>query len=192
LPDGDPAGSLGLFGGAFDPPHRGHVELLRQARSQLRLGRVLVLVVADPGHKHVDTPADIRLRLARAAFPEDEVVLDPHRRTVDTLRANPEWRDPVFLIGADEFCALPTWREPKAVLALARLGVATRPGFPPDRLAAVLDDLDASERVSFFEFEPTPVASSDLRARLGRGEDVDGDVPAGALRIILDERLYAR
>jgi nicotinate-nucleotide adenylyltransferase len=192
LRDVGPEGLLGLFGGAFDPPHRGHVELLRQARSQLRLERVIVLVVADPGHKHVDTPADIRLRLARAAFPEDEVVLDAHRRTVDTLRANPEWRDPVFLIGADEFCALPTWKEPRAVLALARLGVATRPGFPPDRLAAVLRELDASGRVSFFELEPTPVASSELRARLGRGEDVDGDVPAGALRIILEERLYAR
>lgn len=192
MPDGDSEGPLGLFGGAFDPPHRGHVELLRQARRQLRLERVIVLVVADPGHKHVDTPAEMRLRLARAAFPDDEVVLDPHRRTVDTLRANPEWRDPVFLIGADEFCALPTWKEPRVVLALARLGVATRPGFPPDRLAAVLRDLDASERVSFFDLEPTPVASSELRARLHRGEDVDGDVPAGALRIILDEHLYTR
>jgi nicotinate-nucleotide adenylyltransferase len=187
LPDG-----LGLFGGAFDPPHRGHVELLDQARRQLGLDRMIVLVVADPGHKAVDTPAEARLRLARAAFPEDEVVLDTHRRTIDTLRAHPEWTEPVFLIGADEFCAFPTWKEPDRVLELARLAVATRPGFPRERIEAVLAGLATPERVSFFELEPTPVASSDLRARLERGDDVDGDVPPAALAIIRAEHLYAR
>jgi nicotinate-nucleotide adenylyltransferase len=187
-----PDGALGLFGGAFDPPHRGHVELLRQARERLGLGRIVVLVVADPGHKHVDTPAAARLRLARAAFPDDEVVLDPHRWTIDTLRAHPEWSAPVFLIGADEFCAFPAWKEPDRVLELARLGVATRPGFPDDRFQAVLAGLARPERVSFFALEPTPLASSELRARLERGEDVDGDVPAAALAIIQAERLYAR
>lgn len=187
-----PDDRLGLFGGAFDPPHRGHVELLRQARAQLGLEHVIVLVVADPGHKHVDTPADVRLRLAQAAFPDAEVVLDDHARTVDTLRAHPEWSDPVFLIGADEFCAFASWKEPDEVLRLARLGVATRPGFPRDRLDAVLETLAAPGRVAFFELEPTPVASSELRVRLGAGEDVDGDVPAAALAIIRAEHLYLR
>jgi nicotinate-nucleotide adenylyltransferase len=188
----DTQSPLGLFGGAFDPPHRGHVELLRQARAQLGLERVIVLVVADPGHKRVETSADVRLRLARAAFPDDEVILDRHPRTVDMLRAHPEWSAPVFLIGADEFCAFGTWKEPDEVLRLARLGVATRPGFPRDRLDAVLSELDAPDRVAFFELEPTPVASSDLRARLADGDDVDGDVPAAALAIIRAECLYTR
>jgi len=188
----DAQAQLGLFGGAFDPPHRGHVELLRQARSQLGLDRVVVLVVADPGHKQVETSADVRLRLARAAFPDDEVLLDRHPRTVDMLRAHPEWSGPVFLIGADEFCAFATWKQPDEVLRLARLGVATRPGFPRDRLDAVLSELAAPDRVMFFDLEPIPVASSDLRARLVDGEDVDGDVPAAALAIIRAEHLYTR
>ena len=78
---------LGLYGGAFDPPHRGHVELARRAKQELGIDRLLVLVVAAPGHKPVATPAETRLRLARAAFPDDEVMLDEHPRTVDTLRA---------------------------------------------------------------------------------------------------------
>ena len=186
----DDGAALGLFGGAFDPPHRGHVELLDQARAQLRLERVVVLVVADPGHKHVETEADVRLLLARAAFPNDEVVLDPHPRTVDTLRAHPEWVDPVFLVGADEFCAFPTWKEPDAVLRLARIGVATRPGFPRKRLDAVLRELSSPDRVRFFPIQPTPIASSELRARLAAGRDVDGDVPAAVLSIIRAEHLY--
>jgi nicotinate-nucleotide adenylyltransferase len=67
---------IGLFGGSFDPPHRGHVELARRAKEELGLGPLRVLVSADPGHKHVDTPAAVRLRLAQAAFPDDEVSLD--------------------------------------------------------------------------------------------------------------------
>ena len=45
--------SLGLFGGVFDPPHSGHVALVATAKAALRLDRVIVVVVADPGHKQV-------------------------------------------------------------------------------------------------------------------------------------------
>ena len=181
---------LGLYGGAFDPPHRGHVELARRAKQELGLDRLLVLVAAAPGHKPVVTPAEARLRLARAAFPDDEVVLDEHARTIDTLRAHPEWVDPVFLIGADEFCDFPSWHEPDQVLERTRLAVATRPGFPRERLDGVLAQLRQPERVQFFEIEPTPVASSDLRARLAAGADIGADVPSEVDRIIRADGLY--
>jgi nicotinate-nucleotide adenylyltransferase len=177
---------VGLFGGAFDPPHRGHVELARRAKEVLGLDRLIVLVAADPGHKHVETPAEIRLRLTRAAFPDDEVILDKHARTIETLRAHPEWSDPVFLIGADQFCDFPAWEEPDAVLELARLAVATRPGFPPGRLDQVLSGLAHPERVLFFEIDPTPVSSSGLREQL-----VEADVPSAVADIIRRESLYA-
>jgi nicotinate-nucleotide adenylyltransferase len=186
-----PEPGLGLFGGAFDPPHRGHVALLATARRELGLGRVIVLVAADPGHKDVDTPAHVRLRLARAAFPGEQVELDPYARTIDLLHAHPEWTDAVFLIGADQFCDLPQWKQPDEVVRLVRLAVATRPGFPRERLDGVLNGLAQPERVIFFELDPTPVASRDLRAELASGSDVDGDIPPGALRIIRDEHLYA-
>src|SRR5581483_4467022 len=134
-------------GGAFDPPHRGHVEVARRAKEELGLERLLVLVSARPGHKDVVTPADARLRLARAAFPDDDVQLDDHARTIETLEAHPEWSDPVFLIGADEFCDFLSWRRPNDVLERTRLAVATRPGFPRERLEQVLARLERPERV---------------------------------------------
>lgn len=183
---------VGLYGGSFDPPHRGHVELARRAKEELGLERLVVLVSADPGHKHVETPADLRLRLARAAFPDDDVLLDTDARTVDTLRAHPEWRDPVFLIGADEFCDFRSWKDPDDVLRLTRLAVATRPGFPRDRLEGVLEQLDEPSRVLFFEIEPLPISSRDLRARLAEGEDVSRELPPAVADIVGAERLYAR
>jgi nicotinate-nucleotide adenylyltransferase len=59
----------GLLGGAFDPPHMGHVALADAADRQLGLDRLVVVVVAEPGHKEVHAPADTRGALARAAFP---------------------------------------------------------------------------------------------------------------------------
>jgi nicotinate-nucleotide adenylyltransferase len=183
---------IGLFGGSFDPPHRGHVELARRAKKELGLEPLVVLVSARPGHKRVETPADVRLRLAEAAFPNDEVVLDEHARTIDTLRAHPEWRDAVFLIGADEFCDFLSWKEPDEILRLVRLAVATRPGFPRTRLDPVLAGLQHPERVAFYEIEPMPFASRDLRARLEAGEDVTADLTPAVAQMVARERLYPR
>ena len=176
---------IGIFGGAFDPPHRGHVELARRAKEELGLERLVVLVSVDPGHKRVETPAATRLELARAAFPDEDVRLDEHARTVDMLRAHPEWDDPVFLIGADEFCDFLSWKDPQEVLELTRLAVATRPGFPREQLEAVLARLDRPERVLFFDIEPTPVASRALRERY-----VEADVPPAVAEIVRREGLY--
>jgi nicotinate-nucleotide adenylyltransferase len=178
---------IGLFGGSFDPPHKGHVALARTAANELGLDEVLVLVSADPGHKRVETPAAIRLELAQAAFPELQVSLDDHGRTVDLLRAHPEWDDSVFLIGADQFCDFLAWKEPDEVLRRARVGVATRPGYPRERIDVVLEQLEAPNRVLFFELEPFPVASSELRDRLDPTV-----IPPAVAEIIDRDGLYGR
>jgi nicotinate-nucleotide adenylyltransferase len=182
-------GATGLLGGAFDPPHVGHVALADAAVRQLGLERVVVVVVADPGHKSVHCSAATRLELARAAFPGREVELDPHARTVDMLRAE-RWQDPVFLIGADEFADFLGWKEPDKVLELARLGVASRPGYPRERLERVLEHLAQPERVLFFEIEPVPVSSREVRKRVAKGEPIDALVPPTVAAEISKRRLY--
>jgi nicotinate-nucleotide adenylyltransferase len=146
-------------------------------------------VVARPGHKEVPVEPEVRLRLAQAAFPEERVELDDHARTVDMLREG-RWEDPLFLVGADEFCDFPEWKEPDAVLELARLGVAARPGYPRERLERVLAELRHPERVVFFELEPVPIASREIRERVARGEAIDELVPPGVARLIAELGLY--
>jgi nicotinate-nucleotide adenylyltransferase len=180
---------IGLLGGAFDPPHVGHVALADTAESSLGLDEVVVIVVADPGHRRVHASAETRLALARAAFPDRKVELDRHARTVDMLRDG-EWADPVFLVGADEFLAFPGWKEPDEILGLARLGVGSRPGYPRQRLEQVLAGLARPERVLFFELEPVPVSSSEIRERVARNESIDGLVPPAVAREIAGRGLY--
>ena len=178
-----------LFGGAFDPPHNGHVALARAAKQRFGVDRLVILVSEQPGHKAVRTPAEMRLRLARAAFPGDEVRVDPHARTIDLLRAG-EWEQPLLLLGADQFVDFPTWKEPDAVLELARLAVGTRPGFARERLDAALLRLSRPERVVLFECDPVPVASREVRAHAARGEPLDGLVPPTVADLIASECLY--
>ncbi len=184
--------AVGILGGAFDPPHLGHVALARAAIEHFGLERLLVRVVAAPGHKHVVAPAEARLELARLAFADvaqAEVALDRHARTVDSLEEL-SLDDPVFLIGADELVSFATWKEPERVLALARLGVATRPGFPPARLERALASLPVAGRAEVFAIEPVPVSSSGIRARVARGEPIEGLVPAAVAAEIERRGLY--
>jgi nicotinate-nucleotide adenylyltransferase len=181
--------STGLLGGTFNPPHNGHLALARAALDHFDLNELAVLVAVRPGHKEVQLDADTRLRLARAAFPDYEVELDSYERTVDMLKAG-RWRDPLFLIGADQFADFLAWKDPKGVLTRARIGVATRPGFPRESLDGVLRELSAPERIEFFEIEPVPVSSRDIRDRVARGEPIDGLVPPAVAELIESLGLY--
>jgi nicotinate-nucleotide adenylyltransferase len=180
-----------LLGGTFNPPHNGHLALARAAQERFGLDELVVLVAVRPGHKEVQLDADARLELAQAAFPDYEVELDPHERTVDMLKAG-RWRDPLVLIGADQFTDFLTWKDPEGVIARARLGVATRPGYPRDRLDALLEHLSQPDRVGFFEIEPVPISSREIRDRVARGEPIDSLVPPAVAELIRSLGLYRK
>ena len=189
----------GLFGGAFDPPHYGHVALAERALAQLRLERLVVLTTGDPPHKRTSTPSDVRCRLAGAAFAgHPEICLSRHELdrpgpsyTVDTASwAAGKYGDAIFLVGADEFASFLEWREPDRILELVRLGVATRPGHERSQLDAVLARLERPQRVEFFEIEPLPVSSSEIRDRIARAEPIAGLVPPAVAALIDALGLY--
>jgi nicotinate-nucleotide adenylyltransferase len=178
-----------LYGGAFDPPHLGHVAVAEAARERFDVDRLVILVNERPAHRAVHASSEDRLALARAAFPREDVRLDPHPRTVELLRAE-RFDDPVFVVGADQFRGFLEWSEPNEVLERVRLAVATRPGFPQEELDAVLAQLERPERVLFFAIEPNPAASTDVRARAAAGEPLDGLVPPAVALLIRDLALY--
>ena len=186
---------IGLFGGAFDPPHIGHLALATRALAHFGLDRLIVLPTGLAPHKSVATDPETRFRLALAAFrrlPRTEVSRWEIDRegpsyTVDAVR---QWPDATFLVGADEFADFLTWREPDEVLEHARLGVAARPGYGRGQLELVLAGLRRPERVEFFELEPVPVSSRDIRARVARGESIEQLVPAEVAEEIAQAGLY--
>ena len=174
--------AIGILGGRFDPPHLGHLALARTAIEHFGLDELHVTVVADAAHKQSEASAEDRLAMARLTFAglAATVELEQHRYTVDALEAK-GYGDPIFLIGSDELAAFPTWKQPDRVLELARLGVATRPGWEPER---------RSDRIEVFELEPHPISSTEIRGRTGRGEPIDGLVVPAVAAYIAEHDLY--
>ncbi len=175
--------AVGILGGRFDPPHRGHVALARAAVDHFGIDDLRITVVADAAHKGSEASADHRLRMAKLAFGDLATVeLEPQRYTVDALEAA-GYVDPIFLIGADELAAFPTWKQPERVLELARLGVAARPGYPP---------ATTSPRIEIFELEPDSVSSSEIRERVRLGEPIRDLVVPKVADYIAEQGLYVR
>jgi nicotinate-nucleotide adenylyltransferase len=191
--------TVGLLGGAFDPPHNAHLVLADEAIRHFGLERLIVVVTGMPAHKQVSTAADTRYRLARAAFAETTgVEVSRHELdrpgpsyTVDTAAwAKVAFGDCVFVVGADEFASFLSWRDPDGVLASVRLGVATRPGYPRERLDDVLVRLAQPERVELFEIPALPVASTELRERIAQGKPIDDLVPPAVAALVAELGLY--
>jgi nicotinate-nucleotide adenylyltransferase len=194
-----PAGTVGLLGGAFDPPHVGHLVVANEAQAQLRLERLLVVVTGEAPHKTVETPAPTRFRLAEIAFgglenvevSKVELEREGPSYTLDTVRwASEIYGETVFVVGADEFMGFLSWHQPESVLAATRLAVATRPGFPPERLGPVLAELRQPERVHFFSIPEIPISSRCIRRRVRQGLAIDDLVPQAVAREIRALRLY--
>jgi nicotinate-nucleotide adenylyltransferase len=179
---------IGVFGGQFDPPHNGHLAVVRAARDQLGLDRVLVVPNPHPPHRpSPQTPAETRYQLALAAFGDEprvevsrlELDRDGPSYTVDTLeRLAGSGRELYLIVGADQLAALASWHRPDRLRELARVAVAARPGAPHAD--------DAVELV----MEPVDIASSELRRRVAQGTDVSDMVPAAVSAAIAREGLY--
>jgi len=189
---------LGLYGGTFDPVHRGHLEVAARALRELRLTRLLWVVAGDPPHKRGRplTPALHRLHmleLALAGEPRMDVCDAELRRpgphyTIETLRAFRElWprAELVFLMGADSLRDLPLWREPRAILDVGVVA-APRPGYDPRPVPAWV-----RRRARLLPGPHLDIASSEIRARLRRGAEArDGDLPPAVRGYIRAHRLY--
>lgn len=172
---------LGILGGTFDPPHNGHVALAHAAREQLSIDELEIWVEEQPGHRGVVADPQTRLLLAQAAFPGEDVRLDPHPFTVDAVRGRPE---ALFIVGADQAAGFDRWREPEEVLEWVKLAVGTRGGYE-------LPDLSRwGDRVVPFELASPEVSSSEVRERIQEGESIDDLVPAAVARLIEENGLY--
>jgi nicotinate-nucleotide adenylyltransferase len=145
---------IGLFGGSFDPPHRGHIALARLAAERMGLGRVLFAPVGvqplkrdRPQASFPDRVAMTRLALAGEKGMELSLIDAPRadgrpNYTIDavrTLTAGLAAGDELFcLMGADSFLSISKWYRSSDLLAACDFVVASRPGFDLSRVAAAL------------------------------------------------------
>ncbi len=189
---------LGVFGGAFDPPHIAHVMLAHAAVDQLQLDELRVLPTGNAWHKSFQlSPAPDRLAMTRIAFADVPRVLIDERElrragptyTVDTLRElRREQPDAeLFLVmGEDQSGSLTRWHEWEAVVSLAVICVAARPATAGEVRAA----LPREARSQPLVLPTMPESATEVRALVRAGRDIGHLVPPAIASYIESHRLY--
>jgi nicotinate-nucleotide adenylyltransferase len=197
---GQMAQRIGIFGGTFDPVHVGHLVAAVNARHDVGLDRVVLMVANVPwqkaGSRRV-TPAEDRFAMVKAAVGGVPGV-EASRMEID--RGGPSYTaDTVselaglhpgaqlyVIVGWDVGTELATWERLDEIRDLASLVVVNRPGTSPP--AGLVEEGWRLEQVSVPNLE---ISSTDLRARAATGRPLDYLVPAAAVRVIRERGLYS-
>jgi nicotinate-nucleotide adenylyltransferase len=207
-----PSAATGVFGGAFDPVHHGHLRIALDALEALGLRQVRLVPLAHAVHRQQpETPAALRLQMLQAAVAgrEDLVVDDRELRrqgpsyTVDTLRSlqrDLAGQSLCLLVGGDAFNGFADWRDPPGILSIANIAVLQRPGHTLPRIPALLEllamhhaeQLDPRQtgQIVFCPVTQLDIASSDIRVRIKAGRSADFLAPPAVLELIARHGLY--
>lgn len=194
---------LGILGGTFDPPHRGHVAAAIACRDRLALDRVLFVVAGDPWQKSHDRAVSAsahRLAMTEAAvagldgLEVSRIELDRGgpSYTIDTVEALAAQAvaagrpapEQFLIVGGDLVDTLSTWHRAEELAHLVTLVVVARPGF--DALGRV-----PGWRAEVVAGEEVDISSSAIRAMLRAGRSAEGAVPPAVDRYIRAHSLYA-
>jgi nicotinate-nucleotide adenylyltransferase len=195
---------VGILGGTFNPPHIAHLVCASEARSQLRLERVLLVPTGIPPHKQIEdepgAPHRLEMCARAAAGHEDwlsvsaiEIERSGPSYTVDTLKqihASQPGDELTFIVGGDMAWSLPSWHEPEEILRLASMAVAERAGARREEVRERLAGMPGSGRVAYIDVPRLDISSSALRRRVRDGQRIDFLVPDAVGAYIEAEGLY--
>jgi nicotinate-nucleotide adenylyltransferase len=194
---------LGIFGGAFNPPHVGHLVCAQEALVALELDRVVFVPVGEAPHREIeaDPGAEARLELVELAVADDErftasrMELDREgpSYTSDTLarlrEESPE--DELFLIlGGDQAAALGAWHEPEKVLERATVAVFERAIWGRNAIEIKIGRLPGARAIRYLDMPLMQVSSSGIRRRVREGLPIRYLVPDAVADYVSLHNLY--
>lgn len=195
--------AVGVLGGAFNPPHVGHLLLAQEAIDSLGLEQLILMPTGVAPHKRIEPEPgpELRLEMVRLAATGDERLrtsdLEVGRegpsfayRTLELLADELPGSDLTFVMGADVAAGLASWRHPERVLELARVAIAERPGVRRADVDSVLAGLGAQGRADVVEMPAVGISSSLVRERVADGRSIRWLVPDPVADLITERGLY--
>ncbi len=209
---------LGIYGGSFDPVHRGHLAPVEEAAARLGLDEVLYVPAYCPPHKPTGPSAPSHHRFAMLALALEpypafrlsdfEVARGGTTYTVETLRQmralHPD-EEIVLVVGSDALVSLETWRAWREIVDGCRVAVLyrepfdyrrTREALPPELTARLAPEGvplgEAPEGATIFwgSNAPVTISSTWLRRAIPAGEDLNGSLPASVASYVKRHGLY--
>jgi len=188
-----------LFGGTFNPLHNAHLIVAEKALEQFELKEVIFIPSGIPPHKEVadgvskeDRYEMVRRAIAgrpRFSVSRIEIDRDGPSYTIDTIRAlrGKYPQGLCFIVGADLFSQIETWKEPKALLRSVPFIVAPRDGIKKDTFA--LPPFDQAE-IHFLEMKEVDLSSTWVREAVREGKEFTRLVPSAVADYIREHGLY--
>ena len=194
---------VGVFGGAFNPPHLGHLVCAQEVLLQLQLERVLFVPVGVPPHREIgdDPGAEVRLEMVELAIVGDDRFVASRAEleregpsytseTLELLRSEAPDDELFLILGGDQAATLPTWHEPEKVLDLATVSVVERVGWSRSAIGIKIARLRGSDRVRYVDMPLIQIASTSIRRRVREGRPIRYLVPAAVEEYIAANDLY--
>ena len=195
---------IGVYGGTFDPVHRGHLAVARSVREAFDLSRILFIPARQsPLRAPPLASAQDRLAMVRGAiddFPGFEAsAIDIERPgpsyMVDTLQGLAAQRpaaELLLILGADALDELPAWRHADRILSAAQIIAVPRPGHSTEIPREVLALHPRAEmRIHVHRMPPVDISASRIRTQYARGRPVEAWVPPSVAAYIAAHDLYA-
>jgi nicotinate-nucleotide adenylyltransferase len=201
---------LGLFGGTFDPPHVGHLIVASDALELLDLDKVVFVPASEQPLKRGVTvaPPEARLHMVRETIGSEprlgvnsaEIDRGGLSYTLDTVQWFAEHypsAERFFLLGADAFRSMESWREPGRIVSLVHLALLARADEGGDNadVTMVRQQVFRFGGVEALEPHVVPtrridISSTEIRARVRNGKSIAGFVVDVVARYIADSGLY--
>ncbi len=189
---------IGIFSGAFDPVHIGHIAAARACARALGLEKILLAPYGKPHGREPEASSRHRLRMAQAAVRDEPLLevttLDANaapRFAVDTVRAAqalyPQARL-AYLVGADKLSDVPSWREAGALFELCEFAVFPRAGYDAREMTDYIRSRGATAHL--VPWEPVHVSSGLVRAQLRLLQDAPRFLHPGVAEYIAMHGLY--
>jgi nicotinate-nucleotide adenylyltransferase len=193
----------GIYGGSFDPIHRGHVSVARAVLKSRGLDRVDLVPASEPPHKRVGCAAGFHHRVAMARLATGELeglaVLDLEGGragpsytldTVEELRRRDPGHSFELLVGADMLADLPTWHRAGELVGSVPVVAFARPGRDLAEARGTFERAFPGAGLTFVETPFVEISSTAVRRRLEAGLSVADFLHPAVLKYVCKNRLY--
>ena len=196
-------GTIGIFGGAFDPIHIGHLRLVYEILDRLTLDQVRIVPTNTPPHKSkTHANGNDRCEIIRSVIKpplvldDREIIRGGTSYTIDTIfsvKSEYPEAEISLIIGEDAYLGIETWHKYETILEEVRLVVVSR----PTRSHAINDLWEKHvhkygnrSKAVFFDIPHMPVSSTEIRNKMLEGKSIKYWVPESGEKIIKDRKIY--
>lgn len=190
---------IGIFGGAFDPPHIAHLIIAEEVLSSLSLSKIIFIPTYYPPHKTAVTSFEHRVKMLSLAIENNEkfIISDIEKKTKEKYNIESSYsiytikelkrvypnKELYFIIGSDQYLEFENWYQPEKILKEIKICVLLRYGYE-------IAQRENKENLIFLPVSQLAIKSSEIRERIKNNKPFRYFLPEKVYKYIIENKLY--